>query len=142
MFAPSRDEARRFLIEAWRKHRAREPLSDLERTTAQLIAMHPEYHRMLEAPQAYVDRDYRPEHGDVNPFLHLSLHLAVAEQLSIGQPAGIAAQYERLRDRYGDPHAALHALVECLGEAIWQAQRTGGAPDAALYLECLERRGA
>ena len=140
MFAPSRDEARRFLIDAWRKHRAGEPLSALEQSASQLIAMHPEYHRMLEAPDGYIDRDYRPEHGDINPFLHLSLHLAVAEQLAIDQPQGIVAQFARLREARGDAHAALHAIVECLGETIWQAQRTGGAPDAALYLACLERQ--
>ena len=140
MFAPTRDESRRFLIEAWRKHRAGETMSGLERTASQLIALHPEYHRMLEMPDAHVDRDYRPEQGDVNPFLHLSLHLAVAEQLSIDQPSGIVAQYERLRARLGDAHEALHALVECLGETIWQAQRTGTSPDAALYLACVERR--
>ena len=140
MFSPTRDEARRFLIDAWRKYGAGDPLSGLEQTAAQLIAMHPEYHRMLEMPDAYVDRDYRPEQGDVNPFLHLSLHLAVAEQLAIDQPPGIVAQYERLRDAHDDAHAALHALVECLGETIWQAQRTGTGPDAALYLACLERR--
>jgi hypothetical protein len=140
VYAPTRDEARRFLIDAWRKYRAGEPLSGLEQTAAQLIAMHPEYHRVFETPDAHVDRDYRPEEGDVNPFLHLSLHLAVAEQLSIDQPPGIAAQYARLRDKHGDAHAALHALVECLGEVIWQAQRTGGSPDAAHYLDCLARR--
>ena len=140
MFAPTRDEARRFLIDAWRKHRAGEPLSGLEQKAAQLIALHPEYHRMLDAPGAFVDRDYRPEQGDVNPFLHLSLHLAVAEQLSIDQPPGIVAQYERLRDETGDAHEALHALVECLGETIWQAQRLGTGLDAAVYLGCLERR--
>jgi len=140
VFAPTRDEARRFLIEAWRKRRAGEALSGLEQTAVQLIALHPEYHRMLETPDAYIDRDYRPEQGDVNPFLHLSLHLAVAEQLAIDQPPGIVAQYDRLRVKHGDAHAALHALVECLGETIWQAQRTGTGPDAALYLACLARR--
>ena len=44
MFAPSRDEARRFLVDAWRKYGAGEPLSALEQTAAQLVAMHPEYH--------------------------------------------------------------------------------------------------
>jgi hypothetical protein len=140
MFAPTRDEARRFLIDAWRKQRAGEAMSALEQTASQLIAMHPEYHRMLEAPDAHIDRDYRPEHGDINPFLHLSLHLAVAEQLAIDQPPGIVAHYARLRDAHGDAHDALHAIVECLGETIWQAQRTGAAPDAALYLACLERQ--
>jgi hypothetical protein len=138
MFAPSRDEARRFLIDAWRKSRENEPLSALERTAAELVAMHPEYHAVLDAPRAHVDRDYRPEQGDINPFLHLSLHLAVAEQLAIDQPPGILAHFERLRAARGDAHAALHAIVECLGETLWQAQRLGRGPDAAVYLACLE----
>ena len=140
MFAPSRDEARRFLIEAWRKSRAREPLSAPERTAAELIAMHPEYHAMLEAPSAHVDRDYLPEQGDVNPFLHLSLHLAVSEQLDIDQPPGLRAEYARLCTARADDHAALHALIECLGETLWQAQRLGAAPDANVYLDCLRRQ--
>ena len=140
MFAPTRDEARRFLAEAWRKYRDGEALSGLEQKAVQLIAMHPEYHAIIEAPQAHLQRDYRPEHGDVNPFLHLSLHLAVAEQLAIDQPPGIVAQFERLRAAHADAHAALHAIVECLGEVVWQAQRTGTGPDATLYLDCLARR--
>ena len=134
------DEARRFLTEAWRKYRAGEPLSGLEQTAAQLVAMHPEHHAVIEFPERHLDRDYRPEQGELNPFLHLSLHLAVAEQLAIDQPPGIVAQYERLRAARGDAHAALHALLECLGEVVWQAQRQGGTPDARLYLDCLERQ--
>src|SRR5215471_20154098 len=138
MFNPSRDEARRFLIGAWEKFRAREPLSGLERMAAELIALHPEYHSILEAPERNVDRDWNPEGGETNPFLHLSLHLAVAEQLGIDQPPGIRAQFDRLRAARSDEHAALHAIVECLGEVIWSAERHGTPPDAALYLACLE----
>ena len=140
MFSPTRDEARKFVIDAWRKHRAGEPLSALEATAARLVGMHPEYHAIIESPATYADRDYRPEHGDVNPFLHLSLHLAVAEQLAIDQPRGIVAHFERLRAARGDAHAALHDIVECLGEVMWQAQRSGAGPDATLYLDCLARR--
>jgi len=140
MFSPTRDEARQFVIDAWRKHRAGEPLSALEATAARLVGMHPEYHAIIESPALYADRDYRPEHGDVNPFLHLSLHLAVAEQLAIDQPRGIVAHFERLRAARGDAHAALHDIVECLGEVMWQAQRLGTGPDATLYLDCLARR--
>jgi hypothetical protein len=140
MFTPTRDEARRFLIDTWRKYRAGEPLSGLEQNAAQLIAMHPEYHAVLETPDRYMDRDYHPEQGDINPFLHLSLHLAVAEQLAIDQPKGIVAHYERLLGVRGDTHAALHAIVECLGETIWQAQRSGSGPDAVVYLGCLARQ--
>ena len=140
MFNPSRDEARRFLIGAWKKSRAREPLSPLERMAAELIALHPEYHPIVEAPDRHLDRDWQPEGGEANPFLHLSLHLAVAEQLAIDQPPGIRAEFERIRAARGDEHAALHALLECLGEVVWTAQRHGTAPDAQLYLACLARQ--
>ena len=140
MFDPSRDEARRFLIDAWSKHQRQQPLSALENIAAGLIAMHPEYHATFEQPDRHAGRDYLPETGDINPFLHLSLHLAVAEQLAIDQPPGIRAQFERLRAARGDEHAALHAVLECLGEMIWSAQRQRTSPDAALYLACLERQ--
>ena len=140
MFTPSRDDARRFLIDAWAKHRARQPLSELETLAAGLIALHPEYQPIIENPERYADRDWQPESGETNPFLHLSLHLAVAEQLGVDQPPGIRAQFERLRTARGDEHASLHALLECLGEVIWSAQRHGTPPDAALYLACIERQ--
>jgi hypothetical protein len=140
MFTPSRDDARRFLIETWAKYRAGQPLSDLENLAAGLIAQHPEYHPIVENAEHHADRDWHPESGETNPFLHLSLHLAVAEQLVIDQPAGIRAQFERLRAARGDEHAALHAILECLGEVIWSAQRHGTPFDAALYLACLERQ--
>ena len=140
MFTPSRDEARRFLVDAWTKFRAGQPLTGLEQIAAGLIALHPEHHATIEAPERNLDRDWRPESGDVNPFLHLSLHLAVAEQLAIDQPPGIRAQFDRLRAALDDEHAALHAVLECLGEVLWTAQRHGAPPDAALYLACLERQ--
>ena len=140
MFNPSRDEARAFLVDAWAKHRAQREMSALEKLAAGLIAMHPEYHAAFDEPDRHVDRDYSPEAGDINPFLHLSLHLAVAEQLAIDQPPGIRAQFERLRTARGGEHEALHAVLECLGEVIWSAQRHQTPPDAALYLECLERQ--
>jgi len=140
MFTPSRDEARRFLIDTWTKARAGEPQSDLERIATRLIALHPEYHPVLEDPDKFALRDFAPESGDVNPFLHLSLHLAVAEQLAIDQPPGIRAQFERIRDTHGDEHAALHAVLECLGEVLWASQRHGTPPDAQLYLDCLARQ--
>jgi hypothetical protein len=140
MFTPSRDEARRFLVEAWSKHRAKQPLSGLEQLAAGLVALHPEYHAVIEHPERFADRDWNPEAGEANPFLHLSLHLAVAEQIGIDQPPGIRAQFERLRAVRGDEHAALHAVLECLGEVMWSAQRHGTPPDAALYIACLERQ--
>ncbi|HVE48460.1 MAG TPA: DUF1841 family protein [Casimicrobiaceae bacterium] len=140
MFTPSRDEARRFLADAWTKYRASQPLSTLERQVVEIVALHPEYHALLEDSQRHLERDYSPESGTMNPFLHLSLHLAVAEQLAIDQPQGIRAEYERIAKAKNDEHAALHAVLECLGEVMWQAQRLNAAPDGALYLDCVRKK--
>jgi hypothetical protein len=137
MYTPSRDEARRFLIDTWGKYRAAAPLSGLEALTVDILLQHPEYHDVLDNPEHYADRDFAPEAGEINPFLHLGLHLAVAEQLSIDQPSGIRAHFERLATRRGDEHAALHAIIDCLAETIWQAQRSRTPLDAAAYLACL-----
>lgn len=97
MFTPTREEARLFLTDSWAKFRAHATLTDLEQIAAGLIALHPEYYLFLEHPDQHTSRDFTPETGDVNPFLHLSLHLAVAEQLAIDQPPGICAEFARIR---------------------------------------------
>jgi hypothetical protein len=140
MFAPSRDQARQFLFDAYRKERAGETLSPLEQIAFDVIRLHPEYHPILERPEHHGERDFAPESGQMNPFLHLHLHVAIEEQLAIDQPPGISAEYERLLAARGDAHAAKHALLECLGEVLWQAQRNRAPLDAALYLECLRRQ--
>jgi hypothetical protein len=140
MFNPSRDQARNFLFETWRKYRERAPLEGLETVAVDVMLLHPEYHHIIDDPGRFLDRDYVPEQGEANPFLHMSLHLAIEEQLSIDQPPGIRAEFERIRARRGDRHDALHAVLECLGETIWRAQRARAAPDAEAYLECLRRQ--
>jgi hypothetical protein len=140
MFTPDRTQARRFFFDTWRKTRNREPLEGLERVAAGIMLLHPEYHALLDAPDRHLDRDFAPEAGGTNPFLHLSLHLAVEEQLSIDQPPGIRAAYERLLARLQDEHAAKHCVLECLGEMIWHAQRHGTGFDAQIYFDCLSRR--
>lgn len=138
MFNPSRDQVRTFFCLAWKKHRERSILEGAEVTAVDLILRHPEYHALLENPESAVGKDYTPEDGETNPFLHLSLHLAIAEQVSIDQPPGIRAAYNTLRLRRDD-HAAEHAILECLGETIWRAQRVNGPMDAEHYLDCLKR---
>jgi hypothetical protein len=140
MFSPTRDQSRRFFIEAWRKKGQGLPQTPLEHLAADLVSLHPEYHALLAAGEQAVDREWTPEQGQANPFLHLSLHLAVEEQLSIDQPPGIRAAFEALLARHTDRHGALHEVLECLGETIWRAQRDQLPPDGAAYLECVKRR--
>ena len=122
---------------AWRKYRAGEPLVGIETIALDVILAHPEYQPMLSAPERHRAKDYVDEG---NPFLHMSLHMALEEQLSIDQPPGIARHFQALVRRYGERHQALHEAIECLAQMMWQAQRDNLPPDAHAYLECLERR--
>jgi len=140
VFEPSRDQARDFFFETWRKYRAGEPLAGLEAIVLDVILAHPEYHAALEDPERFRERNYSPELGEPNPFLHLSMHLAIEEQLSIDQPFGVAGSFAALTARRGDRHEAMHDAMECLGEMVWRAQRDRAPPDAAAYLECLKKR--
>ena len=139
MFNPSREQVRQFFCESWRKHRERLILEGAEATAADLIIEHPEYHGLLENPQTAIEQEFTPEGGQMNPFLHLSLHLAVAEQVSIDQPRGIKAAYFALRQKM-DVHDAEHAIMECLGETIWRSQRNMAPMDGEAYLECIRRQ--
>lgn len=141
MFSPSRDEARNLFFEAWRKYREALPLTALEDQVLGVILLHPEYQDLLEDPQGQRERDYEPEAGRTNPFLHLSLHLALIEQGSIDQPPGIRAHLAALAAHHGE-HPGLHRALECLAHTLWQAQRSGSPPDQAAYLACLEQARA
>lgn len=137
LFNPSRDEVRRFFFDAWRKFRAAETLTGLETIAVQVMSLHPEYHAVLDAPERYLEQEYFPEMGETNPFLHMSLHLSILEQLSIDQPAGIVAAYRALVTRDGE-HEAQHAVMDCLAETVWRAQRDRTPPDGAAYLACVQ----
>lgn len=140
MFTPSRDQARELFFATWEKYLAKQALEGLEMTVLDVVLLHPEYHALLGDRERNLDRDYSPESGELNPFLHLSLHLAVSEQLSINQPTGISDLFESLATHMKDRHAALHVVLECLGETLWQATRLGSAPDQDAYLACMRAR--
>ena len=140
MFNPSREDVRRFFFETWRKYRMQAPLEGLEKTAIEVALLHPEYHALLDNEDHNIDRDFLPEGGELNPFLHLSLHIALAEQISIDQPRGIRGLHAQLMTRTQSDHDALHLLLECLGEVVWQAQCSNAAPDEEAYLDCIRRK--
>lgn len=139
MFNPSREQARQLFFETWRKYLAHEPVAGLEAMVLEIAVQHPEYHALLAKPDQYQDRDYAPEHGETNPFLHMSMHLALNEQLSIDQPPGIRERHQALLLRLGDAHEVQHVMLACLAEEIWYVQRHQVPFDAARYLGCIDQ---
>lgn len=136
----SRDQLRLAYAEAWAKHLARTPLTALEAQIADVIGAHPEYQRIVADAGTALGFESSTGGAADNPFLHMGLHLAVREQVSIDRPPGIRDLLRDLQTRMGDSHRAEHALMEALGEELWLAQREGRAPDEQRYLKIARDR--
>ncbi len=140
MFTPTQHDVRRFFCDAFRKHRDGLPLTPLEAIAADWIAQHAEY----DADFADVDQAlaavYDVDAGRTNPFLHLSMHLSITEQVSIDQPRGIKQAFALLAARRGSMHEAQHEVMECLGQMMWESQHSGLPPNGDQYIDCVRRR--
>ena len=140
MFTPLQADVRRFFCSVYAKAAANQPLEALETIASQWIAEHPEYSPDFADTGAALDKMYDVEGGKTNPFLHLSMHLSISEQCSIDQPRGIRQAVELLTARRDGLHAAHHEAMDCLGQMVWESQRSGKPPDGAAYIDCVQRR--
>jgi hypothetical protein len=137
-FDSSRESLRRQWLDAWQRAQSGAILTPLENSLVTLINEHPEYHMWLQHGDRALQADFVPEGGMSNPFLHLSLHLAIREQVATDRPAGITALHARRVRRHG-LHAAEHQMIEVLASTLWEAQRQQCPPDEERYLESLRR---
>ena len=136
LYSQNRSEQRAFLSNAWVKFQNNEDLDPMEFQLVEIIKLHPEYHHLIQT----TDAEYFPEHGQVNPFLHINLHLALREQLSINQPIEVRLAYDSLLEKIKDPHEVEHTLIDCIAEMIFSAQRNHSAFDYENYKRCLNNK--
>lgn len=139
MFGNDRNAMRQYYVDVWAKAQNKLPLEPLEKIIAAVISQHPEYHQVLTDKDDAIGKEYSPEMGETNPFMHMGMHIGIHEQLSMNQPTGIRDIYQQLTTQLGDEHKAEHKMMDCLGEMMWQAQHQGTAPDEAQYLDCLKK---
>ena len=135
MWSNDRLAYRTYFYQAWHKHLKKEIMTPLEDQIVTVIAMHPEYHFIFE-DESLKERDYFPELGETNPFLHLSLHLGLREQLATDRPQGIRAIFEEFCRKSQDPHQAKHGMMEQMAEMMFQSSK-GQVLDDKKYLQGL-----
>ena len=139
MLSTNRDTYRRIFVETWRKARAGEALEPLERQIAEVVGQHPEYQELLAGADAVMDMQVQIAPGQTNPFLHMALHLALSDQLSLGRPSGLRELYRDLAAACIDRHALEHRFMDCLAAALWKSQHDQSPLDEAEYLDCVRR---
>ena len=134
MFSQDRKKQREYLADSWQKYIKNRPLELLEEQLVSIIEIHPEYHDLI----GNIDSEYLPEQGKVNPFLHINLHLALRDQLSINQPKGIKEAYQKLINQHKDAHVVEHLMMECIAEMIYKSQKNNTVMDHEKYLNCIK----
>lgn len=132
-----RDQSRQFFLNVWQKYQQHIPLEALESMVLEVLLAHPEYHAYLT--EEFLDKDYRPDQFEDNPFLHLGLHIAIQEQLQTDRPAGIRGLYQTLKPHFEDIHSLEHQMMLCLSQTLLQAHVQHTLPDEKHYLECLHQ---
>lgn len=115
-------DTRKYFFISWQKHQRKEPLHPLEQQLVQVIQEHPEYHSLFEGQ--LTSKRYEIDQGEINPFLHLGLHLALRDQLSTNNPPGITALYQQLCAHTFDPLAAEHLIMTCLENYLHHRDET------------------
>lgn len=138
MFGSDRKKTREMFVDSWRKHKLGMTLEPLEKQIVSVVEEHPEYHKLIEDSDTAIEQDFTPDHGQMNPFLHMGMHLALREQVGTNRPAGIAAITRGLLLKHGDGHQVEHLMMDCLGEMLWTAQVNNTLPDEVAYLEALK----
>jgi hypothetical protein len=134
----SREEIRRVYLNVWQKMQQGSVFEPMEAIISDIITLHPEYHHLLEQGESVQNSEFTPESGQTNPFLHMGMHIALYEQTTTDRPVGIQKIHQELCGKLGR-HDAEHAMMECLGQALWQAQRDQTHPDEMAYLDCLRK---
>ena len=133
MFFQDRKSQREFLAKSWQKYTSNIPLEPLEEQLASIIEIHPEYQDLI----TNIDSEYFPEQGEINPFLHINLHLALKDQLSLNEPNGVREVHQKLIDHFKDQHVVEHLMMECIAEMIYLSQKNDTAMDQESYLNCI-----
>ncbi len=139
LFGNDRTQLRRIYFQSWAKHQQKQSMEPMEVIIANVISQHPEYHAFFDDAEKNQDKDFTPEMGKTNPFLHLGMHIAIHEQIATRRPPGIEQLYQSLCNKLVDNHDAEHKMMDCLGAMMWQAQRENSTPDETTYLECIKK---
>ncbi|GAB4393573.1 MAG: DUF1841 family protein [Gammaproteobacteria bacterium] len=140
-YSDQRHTLRQQFFITWQRFRKQEIIVEpLEQQILQVMLDHPEFHPIFDNPAKYLDKDYSFEGNETNPFLHLSLHLTLRDQIATDRPQGIKAIYQQLLVRYqGDRIATEHAILPLLVQTLWQAQQSQQPFNEQQFLTCLQQ---
>ncbi len=135
LYGENREDHRQILFDVWKKYQTNQPLEPLEKKILTIMLNHPEYAHVFSNEDKFIATDYFSELSETNPFLHLSLHLVILEQVEIDKPNGIRALYKQAIAFFQDVHEADHCIMNSLAIAMHEMLNQNKPFDEKAYLK-------
>ena len=124
------------LRKIWRRSERGNPLNPEEERLARILREHGEFARVWAAAADRPSLE-EPGAGDINPFLHVQVHMMIETQIRTGQPPGVAKVIGELENSGMTRHEAIHSVGKILTLELHRAMAGKGAFDSAAYLQNL-----
>lgn len=131
---------RQYMYEIWQHAKANDldQLSEEEQQIGKLMLEHEEYHNQFEFADALEDYQFDPESG-VNPFLHISIHVIVENQLKSKQPIEAYQFYNSIRRKKVSHHETIHLIGNIFAPLMFQVLKRKEPFDNELYQQLLKK---
>jgi len=115
-------------------------MDESESGIAKILLDHPEYEEIFEDTEILDGREFDAGTSG-NPFLHISFHKMVDDQLASGRPEEVRFFLESMEDKGYDRHEIVHALMKILVCLISDAMKNQKSLDVNHYRRLLVRYG-
>jgi hypothetical protein len=134
-----RESNRQRLHEVWVAAKAGRPLAGEEAAYAKAMLDHPEYHNAWEFADQVGAAEYVVD--GANPFLHITVHVIIENQLAQGDPPEVAKTLERLLGQGMGRHGAIHAIAAAFMEVAFPAFQGREPFNTKRYIKKVRRLG-
>jgi hypothetical protein len=107
-------------------------LSPEDKKLAEIMLEHEEFHNQFEIADVLSEHEYEPD-KEVNPFLHVTLHVIAETQLENRDPIEAYQFYNAMRKKKASHHDAVHLIGVVLAPLMWKTLRDQRAFDLKEY---------
>ena len=114
-------------------------LNDEEKRLAETMLMHEdEFFNQFEFADVLHEREFDPD-AEVNPFLHIIIHVVIENQLGARDPIEVFQFYNAMRNKKYPHHDTIHLIGAILTPFIYETMKDQEPFDRNRYISLLKK---
>ena len=136
-----RSANREHLHSLWEKAKNNdlEDLTDEDKRLAEAMLMHEdEFFNEFEFADILHDREFDPD-NDVNPFLHITIHTVIENQLEARDPIEVLQFYNAMRKKKCSHHDTIHLIAAIMTPLMFDTMKNQVPFDNDRYVSLLKK---